>query len=286
MWNYGGEIVRHKSYFTIFAPANIAANFTDMRKLIQGRLSVFKFESFRKYKNITHFITTREGWDSGNKPRFTGDQESEYIRFRKELANSGEWEPKKFVYPRQTHSDHVFEVVPENQLAAIPDTDALITNEPGLFICVQTADCVPILLYDPQKKAVAAIHAGWRGTVSRIVKKTVESMTEKYGSNPADIIAGIGPSIHMHAYEVGSEVVAKVESAFSNSPALLKPSLKVGHAYFDLWEANKTSLMEAGLQEENIEVMGLCSFEHGDLFYSARRDGADTGRMVSAIRVN
>ena len=257
-----------------------------MRKMIQGRLSVFKFESFRKYKNITHFITTREGWVSGSKPRFTGDREQEYAEFRKELANSGEWDPERFVYPRQTHSDRVAVAEPATKLPAVPDTDALITNEPGLFVCVQTADCVPVLLYDPKNKAVAAIHAGWKGTISKIVQKTVEAMTEKYGSNPADLVAGIGPSIHMHAYEVGPEVVLAVEAAFSNSPALLKPSLNAGRAYFDLWEANKTVLIESGLPEENIEIMGLCSFEHADLFYSARRDGADTGRMVSAIRLN
>ncbi|MDP2113024.1 MAG: peptidoglycan editing factor PgeF, partial [Bacteroidota bacterium] len=163
--------------------------------------------------------------------------------------------------------------------------DALITNEPGLFICVQTADCVPILLFDPQKKVVAAIHAGWRGTVSKIAQKTIQQMTEKFSCQPTDILAGIGPSIHMHAYEVGPEVVEAVKANFSNSPALLKPSLNEGNAYFDLWEANQTVLLEAGIPEENIELMGLCSFEQADLFYSARRDGADTGRMVSGIRL-
>lgn len=256
-----------------------------MRKLVQGRLSVFKFESFRKYKNITHFVTTKEGWVSGNKPRFTGDQESAYADFRKELAVSGEWNVDQFIFPRQTHSDHVAVAGSENRTHAIDDTDALITNEPGIFVCVQTADCVPVLLYDPQKKVVAAVHAGWKGTISKIVQKTVSRMIEKYDSNPDDIIAGIGPSIHMHAYEVGPEVVEAVEVSFSNSPVLLKPSLNAGHAYFDLWEANKTVLMESGIQEENIELMGLCSFEHADLFYSARRDGAETGRMVSGIRL-
>lgn len=257
-----------------------------MRKMNQGRLSVFKFESFRNFKNITHFITTRQGWVSGSKPRFTGDNEAEYSAFRKELAISGEWNVGKFIFPRQTHSDHISIVSPENHLSAIPDTDALITNEPGLFLCVQTADCVPILLYDPQKNVVAAVHAGWRGTVSKIVRKTVEQMTATYHCNPTDVVAGIGPSIHMHAYEVGPEVAKAVIDGFSNAPALLKPSLNAGHACFDLWEANKTLLLEAGLREENIEVMGLCSYEHADLFYSARRDGADTGRMVSAIRLN
>jgi len=162
----------------------------------------------------------------------------------------------------------------------------LITNQPGLFVCVQTADCVPVLLYDPQKKVVSAIHAGWKGTVSKIVLKTVQKMTDQFGCQPSDIIAGIGPSIHIHAYEVGPEVVEMVKNNFSNSSALLKPSLNAGRAYLDLWEANQTALMEAGIPEENIEVMGLCSFEHADLFYSARRDGADTGRMVSGIRIN
>lgn len=188
-----------------------------MRKMIQGRLSVFKFESFKKYKNISHFVTTKEGWVTGDKPRFTGDQESEYSGFRKELAVSGEWKVDQFVFPRQTHSDHVEIAGSVNPACSFPDTDALITNEPGLFVCVQTADCVPVLLYDPQKKVVAAVHAGWRGTISKITQKTISLMTEKFGCNPADIIAGVGPSIHMHAYEVGPEVVEAVEKNFSNS---------------------------------------------------------------------
>ncbi len=256
-----------------------------MRKMLQGRLSIFKFESFKKYKNITHFVTTKEGWVSGTKPRFTGDTESIYSEFRKELAFSCETDVKQFIFPRQTHSDRVVVVTSENYTNTIDDTDALITNEPGLFICVQTADCVPILLFDPQNKVVAAIHAGWKGTISKIAKKTVQQMTETFGCNPDDIVAGIGPSIHMHAYEVGPEVVSAVEASFSNYPALLKPSMNEGKAYFDLWEANQTVLMESGISEKNIELMGLCSFEQADLFYSARRDGADTGRMVSGIKL-
>lgn len=254
--------------------------------MLQGRLSVFKFESFKKYKDIAHLVTTKEGWISGDKPRFTGDSEAVYSAFRKELAFSCELEANQFVFPRQTHSDRVAVITSENYTDTIDDTDALITNEPELFICVQTADCVPILLFDPAKNVVAAIHAGWKGTISKIAKKTIVQMTEKFCCDPADIVAGIGPSIHMHAYEVGPEVVQAVEANFGNSPALLKPSMTEGKAYFDLWEANQTVLLESGILEENIEVMGLCSFEHADLFYSARRDGTDTGRMVSGIRLN
>lgn len=256
-----------------------------MRKMIQGKLSVFKFESFKEYKNIAHFITTREGWTSGDMPRFTGDEPAIYAGFRKELASACEWDANRFVFPRQTHSDHVAVVSSENLSEALSDTDALITREPGLYICVQTADCVPILLFDPQQKVVAAVHAGWRGTVSKIAGRTIQQMSETFGCNPAHMVAGIGPSIHMHAYEVGPEVVEAVKSNFSHSNALLKPSLTQGKAYLDLWEANRQVLVEAGIGEEHIEVMGLCSYEHADLFYSARREGIATGRMVSGIRL-
>ena len=254
--------------------------------MIQGRLSVFKFERFKKYKDIAHFVTTTEGWTSGAKPRFTGDCAEDYTPYRKELALSCQWDVKRYVFARQTHSSNVAVVGSANMVAAVPDTDALITNEPGLFVCVQTADCVPVLLYDPHQRVVAAIHAGWRGTVSKIATKAVLQMVKTFGCDPATIIAGIGPSIHMHAYEVGPEVVKAVEASFSNASALLKPSLNEGKAYFDLWEANQTVLLESGLLEKNIELMGLCSFEHSELFYSARRDGVDTGRMVSGIRLD
>ncbi len=256
-----------------------------MRKMIQGRLSVFKFESFKKYKNIVHLVTTKEGWVSGTKPRFTGDSEDIYDGFRKELAFSCEADVSRFIFPRQTHSDHIVIVNSDMNVNTIGDTDALITSEPGLFVCVQTADCVPVLLFDPVKKVVAAVHAGWKGTISKIAGKTIEKMTETFGSNPQDIVAGIGPSIHMHDYEVGPEVVQAVEANFSNAPSLLKPSMNKGHAYFDLWEANQTVLIQSGVKEENIEIMGLCSYEHAGLFFSARREGSETGRMVSGIKL-
>jgi hypothetical protein len=256
-----------------------------MRKLKQGKLSVFKFESFKKFKNISHFVTTKEGWEAGDKPRFTGDEETIYSDFRKELAVSCKSDPDQFVFPRQVHSDHIVVVDSPESPGTPADTDALITNRPGIFVCVQTADCVPVLLFDPVRNVVAAVHAGWRGTVSKIAGKTVKRMQDVYDCNPADILAGIGPSIHMHSYEVGREVVEAVEQSFSNYSALLQPSMAKGKAFLDLWEANKTVLLEAGLQEDNIEIMGLCSYQHNDLFFSARRDGSDTGRMVSGIRL-
>lgn len=254
--------------------------------MVQGRLTVFKFEVFRKYKNISHFVTTKQGWISGEKPRFSRkDDYSDLsvLNFRKELAVSGEWKLNQFIFPVQTHSD-VVGVVNENTTTEDFDgCDALITNQTGIFLCVQTADCVPILLYDPVKNVAAAIHAGWRGTVSKIVKKTILRMNEKFDCNPINIVAGIGPSIHFHAYEVGHEVVEIIQANFENHAELLKPSLNSGKAFLDLWEANKSILLDSGVPENNIEILGLCTYEHNELFYSARREGINTGRMATCI---
>lgn len=185
-------------------------------------------------------------------------------------------------FPRQTHSNHV-EIIrkPANELA-IPDTDALITNQPGICICVQTADCVPILLHDPVKNVVAAIHAGWRGTVEKIVCKTLKIMQTEFDSNPVDVWAGIGPSISQQYYEVGEDVIYRVNKQFEDALKLLKPS-ENKRAYFDLWKANQHLLVQSGVSYNQIDILGLCTYFEESSFFSARRDGADTGRMVSGI---
>ena len=164
--------------------------------------------------------------------------------------------------------------------------DALITNQKGLCIAIQTADCVPVLLFDPKQKVIGVVHAGWRGTVDKLVKKTIERMSREFGCCPENIKAGIGPSIYKHAYEVGDDVISLVIEKFPNYKALLIPSVRDGKAFFDLWEANRTLLTESGVNAENIELLGMCSYELECLFFSARRDGADTGRMVSCLMLN
>ena len=108
-------------------------------------------------------------------------------------------------------------------------------------------------------------------------------MNEVFDCNPADIVAGIGPSIHMHDYEVGPEVVAAVEESFKNSSAILKPSMNKGHAYFDLWEANRQQLLAYGVKPEHIEISGICTYHNNDDFFSARRQGIRSGRILSGI---
>lgn len=248
-------------------------------------------KSFLKFNNLSeagvfHFTSTRGGWGKDGNARFTGDHPDEYQTFRKELASSFKFDQQHFIFPRQVHGNHIEIIDGSSETSTIPETDALITNQPNICICVQTADCVPILIYDPVQKVAGAVHSGWRGTVNKLVSKTIHKMEISFDSLPEDLLIGIGPSIHLHAYEVGKEVINPVREKFANYKQLLKPSPKEGKAYFDLWEANRTLLLNTGVQPENIEIMGFCSYSHEPLFYSARRDGARTGRMVSGIMLS
>lgn len=252
-----------------------------MKKVeVQGKM-FYQFKGL-EVPGLVQFTSTRLGWGGDGLARFTGDRSEVYQAYRNELAQALKIKPAQLVFPRQVHGSKV-EIVTRPISGDLPDTDALITSQSDLCICVQTADCVPILLYDPVQQVIAAVHAGWRGTASQIVSKTVHAMQLHFDSMPEDLVVGIGPSIHLHAYEVGDEVIQAVRESFDNHRELLKPSVVEGKAYFDLWEANKSLLISAGVPDEQIEVLGFCSYSHEELFYSARRDGINTGRMVSGL---
>ena len=218
-------------------------------------------------------------------------------RFQSALsANDLELVPLK-----QIHSD-VIRTFP--QANADPcKGDASATNRPGLLLAIQTADCVPILLVDPKKRAVAAIHAGWRGTLARITQKAVGRMQFEFGSKPADLLAAIGPSIGPCCYEVAADFVTKFTAQFSDAADYfdearsgeepnplqwlnMKPP---GHqpppknVHLDLRKANRSQLLAAGLQAQNIFVSDLCTACHTDLLFSHRREGPLSGRLMSAI---
>lgn len=189
--------------------------------------------------------------------------------------------PEGIVLPVQTHSCNVA-VVRESQ-AEYPDTDALVTDQAGVMIGIRTADCVPVLLYDDVRHVVAAVHAGWRGTVGGITRKAVEVMVSEFGCRPADVHAIIGPSISPEAFEVGNEVVEQFMRADFPDDIVLRNNPK---PRIDLWEANQWLLTEAGVPAEQIEVAGLCTYTNTNRFFSARREGIGTGRLVSGIMVN
>ena len=153
----------------------------------------------------------------------------------------------------------------------LDEADALVTNLPGLAISIRTADCYPILLADAKNRAVAAIHAGWRGTAAQIARQTLERMRKEFGTQPGDVSAAIGPGIGVCCYEVGEEVARQF-----------------GHTrqtHLDLCSENRKQLEAAGVSPQNIEASGVCTFCDAERFFSYRREKEKAGRMTSFIRI-
>ena len=165
------------------------------------------------------------------------------------------------------------------------NADAVMSNIEGVLAGAKTADCVPVLIGDPKTGAYAAIHAGWRGTVKSIVQKTVERMIAEYGSDPADMIAAIGPAACRRNYEIGQDVIDEFGSNFTDSEKYFSPT-RAGHALVDLHLANRDQLIAAGLRGENISTAPFCTMERIDLFFSYRvekKKNGKTGRLLSVI---
>jgi polyphenol oxidase len=202
---------------------------------------------------------------------------------------------------RQVHSDIIrfVDSPPESQLVG----DGLITATPGVLLGIQTADCLPIVLVDSKRRAVGVFHAGWRGTVKRIVEKGVGEMRRRFGSRPCDLTAAIGPGIQGCCYEVGAEVREKFESQFAYAeklfreveesdpvrekyPLLFLTARAPGHSVLpkkillDLVEANRQQLLTVGVPEKSIEASPLCTNCHPDLLFSYRAEKGRTGRMM------
>ena len=176
--------------------------------------------------------------------------------------------------PRQVHSDNICWM---REAGRPEQTDAVITDQLGLCVCVKTADCIPILLYDTRKRLVAAVHAGWRGTVSRIVSKTIKEMQP---FNPEDLHAIIGPGISLEQFEVGDEVYEAFRAA---GFPMVRIAKKAERWHIDLWDANCWLLEQEGVKD--IFVEGTCTRTSPD-FYSARRETINTGRNYNGIFIN
>jgi len=167
----------------------------------------------------------------------------------------------------------------------VQGADALVTDTPDLALCVTVADCVPVVIYDPERQVVGLAHAGWGGTVARISSRTVATMRERFGCNPGAIVAAIGPSIGPSGYEVGDDVVERAQTGFGERASELLSPAPGGKAFFDLWAANRIDLEEAGVAAERIEVSGIASEQRLGEFYSHRHEGGCTGRFIAAVRL-
>lgn len=248
---------------------------------------------------VTAFSTTRNGgvskgdYASMNCTPYTGDDIEAVQRNQQLLCTALHIEKEQLIIPYQTHSVNALVIDKEflqqnaeKQIEQLQNIDALITQEKGVCLCVSTADCTPILLYDRKQQVIAAIHAGWRGSVNYIVRKTLEQMNRLYNTQGEDIFAAIGPCIGFDAFEVGDEVY----DAFKQNDFPMeyisgwKPETHKWH--IDLQMANSVQLIDFGVPTEQIDICDICTFTHYEKFFSARRLGIKSGRILSGIFMN
>jgi len=256
-------------------------------------IDLLEFENLSRIPHLLQFVTTRSGgvslppYASLNLGLHTADNQDHVLKNRLILAEETGIAQDRFQYASQVHSGDVkiidADAVAEGILTQNPRTDATITNLPGICLMVMVADCVPIVLFDPVKRVSAVIHAGWRGTVHQIASNTVRAMTGHFGCNPADILAGIGPSIGPCCYEVGEEVKEVVEKSFGTTEGYLIRKNVSSKPHFDLWYANHKQLTDHGVKPENIEISWLCTRCFSETFFSSRASGGITGRFAAGI---
>lgn len=307
-------------------PRKKAADSREWKVRKAAGLRILEAPELSRLSWLVHGFSTRSGGSS--KLEQVGDGQksagnvlnlgfTEWDTSDRVLANRekffGTIRPQKIrpVLLRQIHSDLIYVVGRDDvpQGATAPQGDALITREPGVLLAVQTADCIPILLADTKRRAVAAIHSGWRGTAQRIAEKTLGRMQMEFGTRPEDVVAAIGPGIGACCYEVGHEVIKTFAAKFPDPHTwfdgpfdLLEngdadsnwlPWLTMrppGHAppaptaRLDLVAANRAILTGAGVPLANISISGLCTACRPDLFFSYRRE-RNTGRMIAAIGI-
>lgn len=182
--------------------------------------------------------------------------------------------PGEYTRVKQIHSDIV--AIADDGRELPEHADALVTRQEGQWVGIRTADCVPLLIADPEQRIVGAIHAGWRGTVANIAAVAVETMQREYGSRPSRLLAAIGPCIAECCFEVGPEVSGQFRALFPERANL---------RHVDLPEANRRQLLAAGLTGDHIDVSGLCTACDAAAFHSYRRDRELSGRMAAAIRI-
>lgn len=257
---------------------------------------------------VVAFSTTRQGGVSeGNYATFNinhycGDDEKAISINRSALCNLLHITDEQLVYPHQTHQTEVRAITPsfyelsnDERNSFLEGVDAVMTDLPGVCIGVSTADCIPVLLYDEAHHAMAAVHAGWRGTVARIVEKTVRKMEESYHTHPQQLRAVIGPGISLRNFEVGDEVynafreadfpMDKIAQHYPVSASIedRKTSGDLMRWHLDLPECNRLQLIDCGLEKEQIQLSGICTYDRCDEYFSARRLGINSGRIFTGI---
>lgn len=238
-----------------------------------------------KYTNLTFSFTTRKGgrsqkpYDNNNLAFHVGDKEEDVLRNHRMLARPLRYNPNALIYMRQIHSSKVHFVTKEDNFQNPPECDALITDQPNRPLMVMSADCIPILIYDTQKQAIAAVHAGRAGALNNILKSTLTAMKEQFKSKPEDLIVVLGPSIHVCCYEIGEALAKEIENGMYAS-ALERRDSKV---YLDLLKIVHSQLIELGVNEQHIEISDICTSCQHETYFSYRAEHQKTGRQAGLI---
>jgi len=262
-----------------------------------GSLQYFTFNILDEFKDVTCCTTTRVGgvsagpFTSLNLGMRSGDDVGAVRDNRAQLSLLTNAFPGLLTFGRQVHGNNVAVVTGSSigsgateTETAIPDTDAMVTNIPDVPLVVLLADCCSISIYDPVSNAIALAHAGWRGTAAGIAAAAVSKMTSEFGSSPADLVAGIGPSIGPCCYKVGKEVLEQFEKTY---PDLVDDIFYYRNKYkLNLQKANRLILTSTGVPDDHIETAGLCTSCSTDLFYSHRAERGNTGRFSALIMLH
>ncbi len=250
------------------------------------------FENLSKQEGLLHACSTRiggvsEGYLSSLNFDFREEPDHpEHVRenYRRMAAACG-FRTEDMIFSAQTHTTNVRRVYRTDRGCgfdrAVPyaDVDGLITNEEDCVLRILTADCVPVFFYDPVHRAIGLSHAGWRGTADGMAAATIRAMSEAYGTRAEDIYAAIGPSISVTAYEVSEDVAEH----FSEEVCHPKEN---GKYMLDLWEANRQALLAEGVPDAQIEISGLCTYSHPELFFSHRYSKGKRGEMAAFISLS
>lgn len=237
------------------------------------------------FSNVIHAVTTRHGGVSPaplaslNLSVRVGDTPENVHENLMRLHAALGLDPAATVDASQAQANSVARVTATERGTTIRMVDGLITNVRGIPLMLRFADCVPILLYDPLHQAIALAHAGWRGSVQKVVTNTVNAMCEAFDTSPRDLVACIGPSIGPCCYEVGQDVIERVNTCFPESAELLLR--RNGATHLNLWETNAVQLRALGV--EQIDIAAVCTSDHTNDFYSWRKEKAQTGRFGALI---
>lgn len=269
-----------------------------MRINEKNNVTYLTYPSFEKIPDVVHCFSTREGgvsqgiFASMNLSFSRGDEEQAVMENYHRLADAVGFQVEDIVASDQTHTTNV-RVVTEADRGngvvkpkAFHDVDGMITNVPGIVLCTYYADCVPLYFVDPVHHAVGLSHSGWRGTVGKIGKVTVQKMEQEFGSRPEQLLVAIGPSICQDCYEVSEDVIQQFQEAFSEKDwERLFYKKENGKYQLNLWEANRLVFQEAGIPAENISMPGICTCCNPQFLFSHRASHGKRGNLAAFLGI-